>query len=98
MHHMKPLFIPLRGAHYDRFATGEKTVEYRKAGGRWNERTCFVGRPVILSRGYGKQHRLRGTIVNYRTTYAESNKPAAFIEIFGDGKPCFEIHIEVQHD
>ena len=37
--------------YYDQFATGEKRDELRLYGPRWNERTCPVGRPVILSRG-----------------------------------------------
>lgn len=59
---MKPLFIPLNSAPFDAFRKGEKKVEYRSYGPRWNEQTCVVGRPVVLSRGYGKQARLTGTI------------------------------------
>jgi len=59
---LKPLFIPLRAVHYDAFASGDKREELRPYGPRWNEKTCHVGREVILSRGYGKQHRLRGVI------------------------------------
>jgi hypothetical protein len=54
---MKPIFLPLKGVHYDDFVRGDKTTEYRLYGPRWNERTCPVGRPVVLSRGYGKAHR-----------------------------------------
>lgn len=54
----KPLFIPLKGIYFDAFKTGRKAYEYRAYGPRWNERTCFTGRPVTLSRGYGKQQRL----------------------------------------
>ncbi|GAB6178555.1 hypothetical protein JCM16814_34460 [Desulfobaculum senezii] len=57
-----PLFIPLRREHFEAFARGDKTTEYRKPGGPWNEHTCPIGRPVTLSLGYGKAHRLRGTI------------------------------------
>lgn len=59
---MKPLFIPLKGEHYDRFERGEKDTEYRQYGPRWNEQNCQPGRPVILSRGYGKRRRLTGTV------------------------------------
>ena len=48
---VKPLFIPLKAEYYDQFATGEKRDELRLYGPRWNECTCPVGRPVILSRG-----------------------------------------------
>ena len=62
---MKPLFIPLKGEYYDAFADGSKTWEYRPYGPRWNERTCSMGREVVLSRGYGKAHRLRGKVVAF---------------------------------
>lgn len=63
---MKPLFIPLKGEHYDRFERGEKDTEYRRYGPRWNEQNCPPGRPVILSRGYGKRHRLTGTVKQFQ--------------------------------
>lgn len=63
---MKPLFIPLKGEHYDRFERGEKDTEYRQYGPRWNEQNCPPGRPVILSRGYGKQHRITGTVEQFQ--------------------------------
>lgn len=49
---MKPLFVPLKTRYFRAFESGVKTIEYRKAGPRWNERTCWVGRPVTLSHGY----------------------------------------------
>lgn len=61
----KPLFIPLKREYYEAFVKGEKTVEYRKYGPGWNERTCQVGRPVTLSLGYGKQARRSGTIRSF---------------------------------
>lgn len=63
---MKPLFIPLKGKYFDAFADGSKDTEYRVYGKRWNERTCPVGREVVLSRGYGKAHRLNGRVVDFR--------------------------------
>lgn len=59
---MKDLFIPLKGNFYDDFAAGIKRNEYRLEGARWNKRTCVVGRHVIISRGYGTKHRMRGVI------------------------------------
>ncbi len=59
----RPLFIPLKGKHYDAFESGEKTVEMRQIGPRWNLMACPPGREVLLSRGYGKARRLRGVIV-----------------------------------
>lgn len=49
---MKPLFIPLRTQWFRAFEAGEKTVEYRAYGPRWNERTCAPGRSAVLSHGY----------------------------------------------
>ncbi len=48
----RPLFIPLKRQWFEAFSDGSKTVEYRRYGPRWNERTCTPGRPVVLSLGY----------------------------------------------
>ncbi len=58
----KNLFIPLKREHYSNFLAGIKTTEYRLYGPRWNEKTCPPGRPVTLSMGYGKTHRLSATV------------------------------------
>ncbi|XPV77964.1 MAG: hypothetical protein ACNI27_08595 [Desulfovibrio sp.] len=65
----KPLFLPLKTKYYEAFKSGEKTEELRKYGGRWTEKTCFVGRKVTLSKGYGKQNRLKGVIVSFETKH-----------------------------
>ncbi len=65
---MKPLFIPLKAEFFDQFSRGQKDTEYRPFGPRWNERTCPPGREVVLSRGYGKAHRLRGTVTHFTTS------------------------------
>lgn len=90
---MKPLFIPLRREYYDAFLSGDKTEEFRPYGPRWNEQTCPIGRPVILSMGYGIKHRRRGTVWGFRVDdnpharpgwtacYPGSTKPAACILI-----------------
>lgn len=62
-----PLFLPLKSRFYDEFAAGRKTYELRCYGPRWNEKTCPVGRPVVLSRGYGKQARMQGRITEFDT-------------------------------
>lgn len=61
-----PLFRSLRNAYYTLFAAGEKTVELRAYGPRWNERTCFTGREVVLSNGYRKAGRLAAVIERVR--------------------------------
>lgn len=63
---IKPLFIPLYREYFNAFADGSKKTEYRKYGPRWNEKTCFIGRPVLISLGYGKQKRLIGKIIAFR--------------------------------
>lgn len=68
------LFIPLKSEYYDAFAAGEKDTEYRAYGPRWNERTCPVGRGVVLSRGYGKKNRMRGIIVQFSKMHAAECK------------------------
>jgi hypothetical protein len=64
------LFIPLRSEYFDDFARGEKHVERRIYGKRWNERTCAIGRPVVLSRGYGKWSRLNGVVIGFELNTA----------------------------
>ncbi|MGC8520184.1 MAG: hypothetical protein ACP5P4_16965 [Steroidobacteraceae bacterium] len=48
----KPLFVPLKTQYFRAFEAGIKTIEYRRAGPLWNERRCWIGRPVTLSHGY----------------------------------------------
>ncbi len=52
------LFIPLKREHFEAFERGEKWYEYRRFGKRWNAKVCRVGRPVVLSLGYGMSRRL----------------------------------------
>lgn len=60
------LFIPLKQEYFEAFESGQKTEEYRPYGPRWNERTCPIGRRVVISLGYGTQRRLTGTIMSFR--------------------------------
>lgn len=69
---MKPLFIPLKTAYYNQFDAGTKTDELRVYGTRWNERTCKVGRAVTLSKGYGKRHRLSGTVTSFKRQHGST--------------------------
>lgn len=65
---------------YDAFADGSKREELRLYGPRWNERTCAVGREVVLSKGYGKKSRMIGNIWKFRrqhgTTFGSTDKDA----------------------
>jgi len=48
-----PLWVPLKGEHFDAFAVGTKTTEYRRLGGPLGKlERLQIGRPVTLSRGY----------------------------------------------
>ncbi len=78
--HNTPLFVPLRGNWYDRFAAGLKTDEWRRYGSRWNETTCYVGRPVHLVRGYSGR-RLQATIARVTIRHPETEEQ---IEFFGN--------------
>jgi len=79
---MKSLFIPLKTEYFEAFADGSKTEELRRYGPRWNESTCQIGREVTLSKGYGKQSRLKGCIWKFKkqhgtlfgSTYQEAIK------------------------
>lgn len=62
---MKPLFIPLRTEYFRAFERGEKTVEYRRYGRGWNERTCLVGKTAVLSHGYSGA-RLIAIVASFR--------------------------------
>ena len=90
------LFIPLKTEYFEAFDAGSKDTEYRPYGPRWNERTCRVGRPVILSKGYGRARRLRGVIAGF--TRARPSQPsAAWRECYGDREcdmACITIEIQ----
>ena len=88
----KPLFIPLKKQHHLEFESGTKTVEYRKYGPRWNERTCAPGRPAILSYGYKTLKRMSGVI---KSIEVGSQKPKEFIDIYGYDGECIAIEIQV---
>lgn len=82
----KPLFIPLKTVWYRQFERGSKTEELRLYGPRWNERTCRVGRKVVLSKGYGKSERLSGEIWKFKKQHGTlfgSTYRAAIKSIFG---------------
>lgn len=75
----KPLFIPLATKHYVNFVTVQnglvvKDTEYRLFGPRWNRKTCYPGRRVVISKGYGTHRRAMGyidqvDIVRYQTLH-----------------------------
>lgn len=92
---MSPLFIPLKTEFYEGFLRGDKREEYRVHGPRWNEKTCRIGREVILSKGYGKQNRVRGVIVGFRVDTNPQALPG-WAECYGDRHTeaaCIEVSL-----
>lgn len=88
-----PLFVPLKTQYFEAFQAGTKSVEYRKYGPRWNEQTCRVGRRVVLSKGYGKAHRLTGVVTEFRKRFMAT---AAWLDCYGAPGTAACIRIEVQ--
>jgi hypothetical protein len=86
-----PLFLPVKAAYFEAFRTGMKTIEYRR-GSRWNARTCFIGREVVLSCGYGTQRRLRGRITHFELS---AQPPAEWTKIYDTGGIAACITIEL---
>lgn len=94
---MKPLFIPLKSEYFDAFYNGKKTVEWRIYGPRWNDQTCTPGRKVVLSKGYGKYHRMDGIILN-TSKHIIDDPEHIFNRVYGDkskGAVAFAIRIGV---
>lgn len=94
---LKPLFIPLKSEYFNAFMVGSKTSEWRLYGPRWNERTCVTGRDVILSKGYGKAHRLSGIVVG-TAQYRIDDPQHPFNLVYGErakGATALEIQIGV---
>ena len=81
-HPNAPLHIILRHRFFDAFASGEKTLEWRRLGARWNEVTCRPGRRVVLMRGYTRAGALQGRITAYEV------RPALDGSTYAPGTPC----------
>lgn len=80
---MTPIFIPLKSEFFEAFCSGTKDTEYRIHGPRWNANTCTVGRPVVISKGYGKHHRRTGVIVGFEASKEPMNTEA-WRKCYGD--------------
>jgi hypothetical protein len=92
----KPLFIPLKKEFFQMFFYGQKDTEYRPFGPRWNAKTCTIGRPVVLSCGYGKHLRLRGVIVDAWISGSDE-APEEWRACYGDRECsvcCIRIRVE----
>jgi len=97
---MKPLFVPLKTEHYEGFASGRKTAEYRLYGPRWNDKTCMPGRDVTLSKGYGKKNRMTGVVDGIqivRVCSLEKPHRSTMLKLYGldsDDEFAIAIHIK----
>jgi hypothetical protein len=89
----KPLFIPLRGEWWDRFADGSKTTEWRAYGPRWNLDQVQRGRGVVLSRGY-RGPRLAGVILDARKV-PRDRAPVVAREIYPTAGYFCAFHIQL---
>jgi len=87
----KPLFVPLRREWFEAFQRREKFEEWRRYGKQWNERVCWIGRPVQLSLGY-RSVRLLGTVVSFRT--APARRPGAG-DLYGEGTICAVFGVKI---
>lgn len=74
----KPLFIPLKTEWFRAFEAGEKSVEYRLEGTRWNADTCRIGRAVTLSHGYSGS-RLQGVVAGFEIVGPDAHPAIAQI-------------------
>lgn len=76
----KPLFIPLSRQFWALFASGQKDIEYRRYGPKWNEKVCTIGRQVTLSNGY-TQRRISGTIRSFIVRRLYQFNPSEQLEL-----------------
>lgn len=83
---MKPLFIPLNSQDFLAFEAGTKRTAFRRCGPRFNEKTCQVGREVVVAKGYSKQVRLDGVIIQFKRitgSMLDSSNHASILAEFG---------------
>ena len=86
-----PMFIPLRRQWFEAFRDGEKRIEWRVYGARWNRQSAHRGRRVVLSLGYSGA-RLLGSIVRTRCVRADLAPPSARA-IYPNAKYLCAIHV-----
>jgi hypothetical protein len=89
---VKAMFLPLKSQYFEAFKAGTKTVEYRRYCKRWDERTCAIGRPVVLSKGYSNRDRLTGVISAFERRYMASTE---WVDCYGEAgwAACISINV-----
>ncbi len=95
----RPLFIPIKTEYFNAFLNGTKNTEYRKEGRMWNLGVCRTGRRVVLSKGYGKQHRLTGIIdYSWPKAFPLTQQIPGWKECYGDSTAtaiCIQIKLDL---
>ena len=62
------MLIIVRKIWFEEFRSGAKRVEYRRYGRMFNERVCYIGRPVaIANRRDRAGPRLTGVVTSFAT-------------------------------
>ncbi len=92
---MKPLFIPLKRCYFEAFERGDKTHEYRRDVPRWSPKNVFPGRPITLSMGYGKKHRLSAEVVSRTERWMDS---PAWNDCYGQSAKGVDIEVKLVAD
>lgn len=81
---------------FNAFLSGEKTVEYRAYGPRWNESTCTPGRKALLSHGYSGDR--LGATVSRIEVLPTREAPEVARELFPHASRIAAIHLTVDQD
>lgn len=87
----KPFFLPLKAKWFSAFEQGLKTIEYRKAGGRFDG--ILPGRSVTLPNGYSGR-RLSSVCIKIELLPIEEC-PVECLEIYPPGVTLRAIHLQV---
>jgi hypothetical protein len=86
---VRPLHLVLKARFFDEFASGRKTIEWRRHGRRYNQTTIPDGRAITLRRGYTATC-LAGHVVEAHIVASE-DAPPEVRAIFGCREGALEI-------
>jgi hypothetical protein len=92
----KPVFVPLKREWFEAFARGEKRIEWRAYGARWNCDAIAAGRAIVLSLGYSGA-RLHGLVVDVERV-ARADAPDAARQLFPNVEHFCAIHVALESD
>jgi len=91
----KPKFIAVKAEYFRAFKDGSKTVEWRKFGPGYNERTLWIGRAITISNGYSGA-RLHGTITALDFMPARLVSKEALL-YYAPSDTLVGIHVKLRH-